>query len=85
MDQQLQATRESEIWGIDVLAERVPSAETAAIVHGDYRLDNCLARAGDIKTVLDWEMFTIGDPMADLATARCVEHGETTASTWTSG
>jgi aminoglycoside phosphotransferase (APT) family kinase protein len=70
--QQLHATRDGEIGNIDLLAarlaEHVPSTATAAIVHGDYRLDNCLTRMGDIAAVLDWEMSTIGDPMADLAT-----------------
>ena len=39
------------------------------IVHGDYRLDNCVLDAGDpsrIIAVLDWEMSTLGDPLADL-------------------
>ena len=70
--QQLHATRDGEIGGIDLLAarlaEHVPGTATSAIVHGDYRLDNCLTRMGDIKAVLDWEMSTLGDPMADLAT-----------------
>jgi aminoglycoside phosphotransferase (APT) family kinase protein len=70
--QQLHATRDGEIAGIDTLAarlaEHVPSTATSAIVHGDYRLDNCVTRMGDIKAVLDWEMSTLGDPMADLAT-----------------
>jgi aminoglycoside phosphotransferase (APT) family kinase protein len=36
-------------------------------VHGDYRLDNCMIDAqGDIAAVLDWELCTLGDPMADL-------------------
>ena len=44
------------------------AASAAAIVHGDYRLDNVLV-AGDptrITAVLDWEMSTLGDPLTDL-------------------
>ncbi|MEX2246025.1 MAG: phosphotransferase family protein [Dehalococcoidia bacterium] len=44
-------------------------AETGdfTIVHGDYRLDNCiLDGAGHIAAVLDWEMATLGDPLADV-------------------
>jgi aminoglycoside phosphotransferase (APT) family kinase protein len=36
-------------------------------VHGDYRLDNCMVNPdGDVIAVLDWEICTLGDPMADL-------------------
>ncbi len=50
----------------DVLASRIPPQEGAAIVHGDYRLDNCmLADDGRIAAVLDWEICTLGDPLAD--------------------
>jgi len=49
------------------LAARVPEQGPAAIVHGDYRLDNCLlAPDGTIAAVLDWELCTLGDPLADL-------------------
>lgn len=68
----LEATREEGMPGIDVLAAslagKVPNAAVGAIVHGDYRLDNCISRGADIAAVLDWEMSTIGDPLADLAT-----------------
>jgi aminoglycoside phosphotransferase (APT) family kinase protein len=51
----------------DVLAARIPAQQGAAIVHGDYRLDNCmLAGDGTIAAVLDWELCTLGDPLADL-------------------
>ena len=45
-----------------------PSADRAAsIVHGDYRLDNCMVSAdGRIAAVLDWEICTLGDPLADV-------------------
>ena len=50
------------------LAETVPTGARAGIVHGDYRLDNCMfsADASRILAVLDWEMCTLGDPLADL-------------------
>jgi aminoglycoside phosphotransferase (APT) family kinase protein len=51
----------------DELAARVPPQQRVAIVHGDYRLDNVvLDRAGYVKAILDWEICTLGDPMADL-------------------
>jgi aminoglycoside phosphotransferase (APT) family kinase protein len=51
----------------DVLSSRIPPQEGAAIVHGDYRLDNCMLGAdGRIAAVLDWEICTLGDPLADV-------------------
>jgi aminoglycoside phosphotransferase (APT) family kinase protein len=49
------------------LSARIPEQGPAAIVHGDYRLDNCLvAPDGRIAAVLDWELCTLGDPLADV-------------------
>ena len=51
----------------DELLKRIPEQGPATIVHGDYRLDNCMIDAqGNIAAVLDWELCTLGDPMADL-------------------
>ena len=68
---QLDASRSREVPGIDALsarlAEAVPDSPRAAIVHGDYRLDNVLVGPHDvIAAVLDWEMATLGDPLTDL-------------------
>src|SRR5918997_435368 len=49
------------------LAARVPEQGPATIVHGDYRLDNCLLGPdGAVTAVLDWELCTLGDPLADV-------------------
>ena len=51
----------------DALSMRIPAQGPATIVHGDYRLDNCMVDdAGNVIAVLDWELCTLGDPMADL-------------------
>ncbi len=53
----------------DRLAARIPAQGAATIVHADYRLDN--AMIGDdarVAAVLDWELCTLGDPLADLGT-----------------
>lgn len=51
----------------ELLGQRIPPQHATAIVHGDYRLDNCmLADDGTIAAVLDWEICTLGDPLADL-------------------
>jgi aminoglycoside phosphotransferase (APT) family kinase protein len=51
------------------LAASVPTTQRHTVVHGDYRLDNTIldpAQPGRIAAVLDWEMSTLGDPLADL-------------------
>ena len=51
----------------EALLSRIPEQGPAAIVHGDYRLDNCMTDAdGNIIAVLDWEICTLGDPLADV-------------------
>jgi aminoglycoside phosphotransferase (APT) family kinase protein len=49
------------------LMRRIPAQDGVSIVHGDYRLDNCMVNPqGDVIAVLDWEICTLGDPMADV-------------------
>jgi aminoglycoside phosphotransferase (APT) family kinase protein len=51
----------------DLLAAHVPAQGPASVVHGDYRLDNCVVSPdGTVLAVLDWELCTLGDPLADL-------------------
>ena len=69
---QLDASKSRELLGVDelfeILVTSVPPQRPAAIVHGDYRLDNLLIDDADAVTaVLDWEMATIGDALTDLA------------------
>ena len=68
---QLDKSRGRPLPGIDRLherlAERVPTSSRAAVVHGDFRLDNLLVGNDDtVEAVLDWEMATLGDPLADV-------------------
>jgi aminoglycoside phosphotransferase (APT) family kinase protein len=70
---QWDATRDRDRPGLDALAARlaetVPTTQRSSIVHGDYRLDNCLLDPDDpgrIRAVLDWEMSTLGDPLTDI-------------------
>jgi aminoglycoside phosphotransferase (APT) family kinase protein len=68
---QLEASRSRDVPGFAALAEAlaagVPTSPRPALVHGDYRLDNVLVAPPDqIVAVLDWEMATLGDPLADL-------------------
>jgi len=51
----------------DRLLAKVPDQGPASVVHGDYRLDNCMTNdGGDVIAVLDWEICTLGDPLADV-------------------
>ncbi len=73
---QFQGSEEQVAGGLDLpgvhrvhdhLAANIPEQGPAAIVHGDYRLDNCmLGPDGSVIAVLDWEICTLGDPLADV-------------------
>ena len=64
------ATKTHEIPAMEetarLLDEGMPEQIGAAIVHGDYRLGNMIIGAGKIQAVLDWELCTLGDPLADV-------------------
>lgn len=52
------------------LGQSMPTSPSSRIIHGDYRLDNYVVDPDDpgrIKAILDWELSTLGDPVADLA------------------
>ncbi len=64
---------------IQWLADHVPQPQAPTLVHNDFKLDNLMLNANDIgrvEAVLDWEMTTIGDPLADVGLSLCY---------WTSG
>lgn len=49
------------------LVERIPEQAQVRLVHGDFRLDNAIIDStGEVIAVLDWELTTLGDPLADL-------------------
>jgi len=49
------------------LGARIPEQGPATLVHGDYRLDNMiLTSGGEVAAVVDWELCTLGDPLADV-------------------
>ena len=52
----------------EALAARIPEQGPATIVHGDYRLDNMILAPGadEVAAVVDWELCTLGDPLADV-------------------
>ena len=53
----------------ELLTTRIPAQREVAIAHGDYRLDNTIVGYdGRLQAVLDWELCTLGDPLADLGT-----------------
>ena len=70
---QYQASRTKTIYEMDQLMEwlpeNIPPGEQSRIVHGDYRLGNMVIHPthSQILAVLDWELSTLGDPLADLA------------------
>jgi aminoglycoside phosphotransferase (APT) family kinase protein len=54
---------------IDWLPRTLPQQTRTTIIHGDYRIDNLIFGANDasVLAVIDWELATLGDPLADLA------------------
>ena len=71
--EQWERSKTRELPAVDELSRRlraaIPTSPPPTIVHGDYRLDNTMLApddAGRIVAVLDWEMATLGDPLADL-------------------
>ena len=76
------------------LSDRIPEQRAVSVVHGDFRIDNALLRFRDdvvnVAAVVDWELSTIGDPVADVA-LMCVyrhsalDHILGAPSAWTSG
>ena len=71
--QQWDASKVADVPALDALRDdlvrTLPGERVAAIVHGDFRLDNTILHAtvpGRIVAILDWEMSTLGDPFTDL-------------------
>ena len=59
---------------IEKLEAKIPESPAPTIVHGDFRVDNTILdpnEPGKIVGVLDWEMSTLGDPLADLGLTLC--------------
>jgi aminoglycoside phosphotransferase (APT) family kinase protein len=52
---------------IGYLPASLPEQSRTSIVHGDYRIDNVLFDEGKLAAVLDWELATLGDPVADFS------------------
>ncbi len=82
---QWEKSKTRELEAVDRLHERlsarIPQQGPATLVHGDYRLDNMiLTEAGEVAAVVDWELCTLGDPLADLGTlmAYWPDRGEAT-------
>lgn len=69
---QWEASKTEDLPVVDEVAARlhadIPTQQGVAIVHGDFRFGNCITdtTTGRIKAVLDWELCTLGDPLADL-------------------
>jgi aminoglycoside phosphotransferase (APT) family kinase protein len=59
---EIPALEETARW----LAEHLPVSGPATIVHGDYRLGNVMFTGNRLSAIFDWELATIGDPLADI-------------------
>ena len=52
---------------IDWLPKNIPDDDETTIVHGDYRLDNMILKNNEVVGILDWELSTLGHPIADFS------------------
>ena len=52
---------------IEWLPKNIPDDDETTIVHGDYRLDNMILRNNEVIGILDWELSTLGHPIADFS------------------
>jgi aminoglycoside phosphotransferase (APT) family kinase protein len=50
----------------ELLQSAIPRSGPTSLVHGDYRLGNTLCRANEVLAVIDWEIWSLGDPRCDL-------------------
>ena len=71
-NKQFRAQKVREIDDLDqatkLLFDNIPSQQRVSIVHGDYRLDNVRINNNSVAAIVDWELCTLGDPLADLGT-----------------
>ncbi|HUW77356.1 MAG TPA: phosphotransferase family protein [Candidatus Nanopelagicaceae bacterium] len=68
---QLASSKSREIKGINELAtgldRAIPTTKSTGVLHGDYRLDNCIIDADmRLAGIVDWEMSTLGDCLSDV-------------------
>ncbi|MGH3921208.1 MAG: phosphotransferase family protein [Pseudonocardiaceae bacterium] len=89
---QLETWRDGRDWPVltalaGSLRAQLPHSGPPAIVHGDYRIDNVVldsTEPGRVRAVLDWEMATLGDPLADLGLMMVTwQHAEEDDERWT--
>ena len=84
---QWENSKTEDVWEMDevgrLLKEKMPKQIGASIVHGDFRIGNFIIRDNHVAAVLDWELCTLGDQLADVGyllnwwyTADEVELGE---------
>jgi aminoglycoside phosphotransferase (APT) family kinase protein len=80
--QQYEASRTDDIPAMkalmDWLPAHIPDSDASGVVHGDYRIGNCIVhpREPRVVAVLDWELSTLGHPLGDLAYFCQGYHGE---------
>ena len=69
---QFNAQKVRDIPDLDVatklLFDTIPAQQKVSIVHGDYRLDNVRINNNSVAAIVDWELCTLGDPLADIGT-----------------
>ena len=60
---------------LDTLDRLAPPAQRIGLLHGDFRLPNLKWHEGKLTGILDWELATVGDPLADIAFTQTIGQG----------
>jgi len=60
---------------LDTLDRLAPPAQRIGLLHGDFRLPNLKWHEGKLSGILDWELATVGDPLADIAFTQTIGQG----------
>ena len=67
---QWENSKTQDLWEMDevgrLLKEKMPEQIGTSIAHGDYRIGNLMIKDNQVAAVLDWELCTLGDPLADV-------------------
>ena len=67
---QWEASKQRDIAEMETVRARleaeIPHQERSTVVHGDFRLGNAIVAEGSVRAMLDWELCTLGDPLADV-------------------
>ena len=67
--------RAERLWWVDIEGRALHADAPHTLLHGDFRLPNLKWHEGKLSGILDWELATVGDPLADIAFTQTIGQG----------